>query len=283
MNIVKQMLEFLPEQFYNAIQRLNQTYLYEIRMRANRPTMLRFAGKYVYLTDYGISERREEALIATYSDIEETVLAASKYSVYSVEEQLKQGFLTAEAGERLGIAGRFVFVDGKPLTVRDYSSLCIRVPHDVVGCSDALYKRCLSSGMKNLLIVSPPGQGKTTILRDLSRNICEKLGYNVLICDERGEIASGKIGDTADVFAFADKKSALEIGVRVMRPDVIITDELSLADLPSVERAKNCGVRLIASFHAEKYEEIPAALQEAFDVIAVLNREEIGKIDKVYL
>ena len=283
MNIVKQMLEFLPEQFYNAIQRLNQTYLYEIRMRANRPTMLRFAGKYVYLTDYGISERREEALIATYSDIEETVLAASKYSVYSVEEQLKQGFLTAEAGERLGIAGRFVFVDGKPLTVRDYSSLCIRVPHDVVGCSDALYKRCLSSGMKNLLIVSPPGQGKTTILRDLSRNICEKLGYNVLICDERGEIASGKIGDTADVFAFADKKSALEIGVRVMRPDVIITDELSLADLPSVERAKNCGVRLIASFHAEKYEEIPAALQEAFDVIAVLNKEEIGKIDKVYL
>ena len=282
MNIVKQMLEFLPEQFYNAIQRLNQTYLYEIRMRANRPTMLRFAGKYVYLTDYGISERREEALIATYSDIEETVLAASKYSVYSVEEQLKQGFLTAEAGERLGIAGRFVFVDGKPLTVRDYSSLCIRVPHDVVGCSDALYKRCLSSGMKNLLIVSPPGQGKTTILRDLSRNICEKLGYNVLICDERGEIASGKIGDTADVFAFADKKSALEIGVRVMRPDVIITDELSLADLPSVERAKNCGVRLIASFHAEKYEEIPAALQEAFDVIAVLNKEEIGKIDKVY-
>lgn len=283
MNIVKQMLEFLPEQFYNAIQRLNQTYLYEIRMRANRPTMLRFAGKYVYLTDYGISERREEALIATYSDIEETVLAASKYSVYSVEEQLKQGFLTAEAGERLGIAGRFVFVDGKPLTVRDYSSLCIRVPHDVIGCSDALYKRCLSSGMKNLLIVSPPGQGKTTILRDLSRNICEKLGYNVLICDERGEIASGKIGDTADVFAFADKKSALEIGVRVMRPDVIITDELSLADLPSVERAKNCGVRLIASFHAEKYEEIPAALQEAFDVIAVLNKEEIGKIDKVYL
>ena len=276
------MLEFLPEEIILALRNLNLNFLYEIRMRADKPTMVRLGEQYVYLTKYGVSKDAKKAIFATKEDIEETVLAAGKYSVYAIEEQLKEGFLTAECGERIGIAGRYVFEGGKPVTVRDFTSLCIRIPHEIVGCGMRIYEECFLGGLKNVLIVSPPGQGKTTILRDLSRILCENGRYNLLICDERGEIACGDIGGTADVFSFADKKSALEMGVRTMCPDVIITDELSFNDLPAISRAKDCGVKLISSLHAAKREEIPGEIAVLFDEIVLLSSEEIGKIIAIY-
>ena len=278
MNIVKQMLEFLPEQFISAIKNLNMKCLYEIRMRAEKPTRVRLGEKYVYLTNYGVSDQADKAIVATREDLEETVLSAGKYSVYSVEEQLKQGFLTGDHGERIGIAGRYVFENGQPVTVRDFTSLCIRIPHEIIGCARQIYRECLSDRLLNLLIVSPPGQGKTTILRDLSRVLCDEKSYNVLICDERGEISGGNVGKTADVFSYADKKCAFGMGIRVMRPDVIITDELSLSDLPPLIQAKDSGVKVIASFHASTYDEIPMEILAAFDAIALISSTEIGKI-----
>lgn len=275
------MLEFLPEQFYRAIQKINQKDLYEIRMRANCPTKVRFLGEYLYLSAYGLSKKAEDGLVATYSDIEETVLAAGKYSVYSVEEQLKQGFLTAESGERLGIAGRFVYMNGQPTALRDYSSLCIRVPHSVVGCSNEIYEKCLQSGLVNLLLVSPPGQGKTTILRDLSRNISDRMGRNVLICDERGEISAAYVGKSTDIYSFTHKNDGMEMGVRLMRPDVIITDEVSIKELPAIDRAVHSGVKIIASFHAKEFAEIPVEMQEIFQKIILLDDRIIGKIKEI--
>ncbi len=275
------MLEFLPEQFYRAIQKINLNDLYEIRMRANCPTKVRFLGEYLYLSAYGLSKKAEDGLVATFSDIEETVMAAGKYSVYSVEEQLKEGFLTAESGERLGIAGRFIYTNGAPSAVRDYSSLCIRVPHSVVGSSNEIYDKCLQGELLNLLLVSPPGQGKTTILRDLSRNISDKMGKNVLICDERGEIASSDVGESTDIYSFIDKRDGMEMGIRVMRPDVIITDEVSSLELPAIHRAVHSGVRVIASFHANEASEIPVELQEIFQKIVLLDGNIIGKIKEI--
>ena len=275
------MLEFLPEQFYRAIQKINLNDLYEIRMRANCPTTVRFLGKYLYLTAYGLSLKEAEGLVATYSDIEETVLAAGKYSVYSVEEQLKQGFLTAESGERLGIAGRFVYANGQPAAVRDYSSLCIRVPHSVVGCSDEIYEKCLQEELKNLLLVSPPGQGKTTILRDLSRNISNRKGKNVLVCDERGEISASEVGKSTDIYSFVHKNEGMEMGIRVMRPDVIITDEVSVKELPAIYRAIHSGVKIIASFHAKEVSEIPVEMQETFKNLVLLDSLIVGKIKEI--
>lgn len=282
MHIVKQMLNFLPVQFLNAIEKINQKYLYEIRIRVNQPTMVRIREEYVYLADYGATNRREDAIIATKEDIEETVLAAGKYSVYSIEDQLRQGFITAEGGARIGIAGKFIFEKGVAVTVRDFSSLCIRIPHEVIGCGGEIYEKCLSKVIKNLLIVSPPGQGKTTILRDLSRLLCQKTQKNVLICDERGEISNGNVGAYADVYSFADKKTALMMGVRVMRPDIIITDELTEEDIPYVRRAKASGVKVIASYHSNDFQQIPSVCRECFDEIALLDCQKIGKLFAVY-
>lgn len=276
------MLEFLPERFLHALQKINLEYLYEIRMRAEQPTMARYGDEYLYLTDCGVSGKKEGALIAGVDEIEETVLAAGKFSIYAVEEQLKNGFITAESGERLGIAGHYVFEGGQPLTVRDYTSLCIRIPHEIIGCADEVYEACCRAEMANLLIVSPPGQGKTTILRDLTRTLSTRKRLNVLVCDERGEIGCFNIGERADVFRFADKRMAMSAGIRVMRPDVIVTDEITKEDIPSLERAKNSGVKIVASLHAGALQEISREIQEVFECIVILDRQKIGKIASIH-
>ena len=119
-----------------------------------------------------------------------------------------------------------MFEKGVPLSIRNLTSLCIRVPHEILGAGDLLYQRCMSDKLHSVLVCAPAGLGKTTVLRDLSRLICEKKALNVLICDERGEISMGNVGETADVLRFCDKTTAFDAGIRCMRPEVIITDEL---------------------------------------------------------
>ena len=221
------MLDFLPQNVKEGISRVNLKDVYEIRIRAEKPVTVNYLGVYRYLSAYGLTQIREKALKCTVEDIADCVFKAGNYSVYSVEEQLKRGFITAQYGERIGIAGEYVFEKGQPFALRNFSSLCIRVPHDVIGCGEKIYKHCMSDRVRNLLIASPPGLGKTTILRDLARILGVKTGLNVLICDERGEISAGEIGETCDVLKYSDKATAFEAGIRAMRPDVIITDELS--------------------------------------------------------
>ena len=193
------MLDFLPQNVKDAISHVNLKDVYEIRIRAEKPITVNYLGSYHYLSGYGVTSLREKALKCSVEDIADCVFKAGNYSVYSVEEQLKRGFITAECGERIGIAGEYVFEKGQPFALRNFSSLCIRVPHDVIGCGEEIYQRCMSDRVRNLLIASPPGLGKTTILRDFARILGEKSKLNVLICDERGEISAGKTGETCDV------------------------------------------------------------------------------------
>ena len=160
------MLSFLPKYIQNALKQVNLQYLYELRLRADKPIMVNFNGKYQYLSGFGVTTSREKALKCTAEDIEDCVYRAGNFSVYSVEEQIKNGFLTSKGGVRLGLAGEYVFDSGKPLTIRHFSSLCIRIPHEIYGCAQEIYDKCMSDRVKNLLIASPPGLGKTTILRD---------------------------------------------------------------------------------------------------------------------
>lgn len=276
------MFSFLPQNIQDAIQHLNAQYLYEIRLRANNPVCVNYNGYYRFLSLYGLTDSRDKALTCDVLDIEDCVYRAGKYSVYSVEEQIKQGFITAENGVRIGLAGEYVYNNGKPLTIRNFTSLCVRIPHAIIGSGEEVYKRCMSDKVHNILIASPPGQGKTTILRDLARILSQKTQKNILICDERGEICVHSAGATCDVIKYADKATAFEAGIRAMRPDIMITDELSAEDCKAVKRAKNAGITVIASAHLTKAEKIPELFLDLFDFYVLLDEQEIGKIKGVF-
>ena len=274
------MLEFLPQTVKNGIEHLNKKYLYEIRIRADKPIVVNYGGAYHYLGRTGLTKYEENALIPSVLDIDECVYKAGEYSVYAVEEELKKGFLTAKDGVRLGIAGEYVFEKGQPLSVRNVTSLCIRIPHEIYGSGEEIYNSCMCDRVKNLLIMSAPGLGKTTILRDLARILGQNSLKNVLICDERGEIGVGNVGNTCDIIRYADKATAFEIGIRALRPDVIITDELSKKDCEIVEKAICAGVTVLASAHIASQNDLQKPFLGLFERYVLLSG--IGKIAGIY-
>ena len=276
------MLSFLPQNVQDALKHINANYLYEIRLRVENPVFVNYAGKYRFLSLYGLTDSMEKAIICDMLDIEECVYQAGKCSIYSVEEQIKQGFITAEKGVRIGLAGEYVYDKGKPLAMRNFTSLCIRIPHEIVGCGQAIYECCMSDKVQSVLIASSPGQGKTTILRDLARILSEKTRKNLLICDERGEIAVKSVGVSCDVMKYADKAVAFEAGIRAMRPDIMITDELSISDFKALQRAKNAGIILLASAHLTKMQDVSREFLDLFDYFVFLDENEIGKIKGIY-
>ena len=276
------MFEFLPAAVRAALQHLNADGVYELRLRANKPVSINYRGEYCFLGDFGLIKSPRAALRVDKDEIEQTVYRAGRYSLYAVEEQIKRGYVTAECGQRVGLAGEYVFEKGAVLTIRNVTSLCIRIPHAVKGCSEEIYQTCLSGGLKNLLIVAPPGIGKTTILRDLTHKISKETGLNVLVCDERGELSSHELGDTCDVCRYATKALAFEAGIRAMRPDVIVTDELTDADAVAVQKAVQSGVKVLASAHGDRVETLPLALRNAFERIVLLDEKIIGKIKFFY-
>lgn len=276
------MLDFLPENVKDGLSHLNLRYLYEIRIRADKPISVNYEGKYRYLGDYGLTENAEKALVCDSADIADCVFRAGKYSVYSVEEQIKKGFLTAENGERIGLAGEYVFEKGQPFALRNFTSICVRVPHEIVGCAQEIYQRCMRDRVRNSVIMSAPGLGKTTLLRDLGRILSEKTKKNILICDERGEISAGEVGKSCDIMKYSDKKTAFEAGVRAMRPDIIITDELSSDDYKAVEKAVFAGITVVASAHCSQMSSVKPPLLGLFERYVLLDEREIGKIKGVY-
>lgn len=255
-------------------------YLYEIRIRAEKPLTVNYKGEYCYLGRTGLTQCVENALIPSFLEVTDCVYKASEYSVYAVEEELKKGFLTVKNGVRIGLAGEYVFDKGQPLSIRNITSLCVRIPHEIYGSGEEIYNTCMRDRVKNLLIMSAPGLGKTTILRDLARILGKNDLKNVLICDERGEIGVGNVGDTCDIIRYADKVTAFEIGIRALRPDIIITDELSERDCRMVEMAICAGVTVLASAHIATWDGLNKPFLGLFERYVLLS--EIGKIAGIY-
>ncbi len=275
------MLEFLPQKVKEGLGFVNIKNVYEIRLRANKPVVINYCGEYCLLGVLGIVKTIDKAIFCSDLDIEESIYEAGEYSVYAKEEQIRQGFLTANGGVRIGLAGEYVFDKGQVLAIREITSLCIRIPHEVYGAGEEIYRSCMSDKIHNTLIMSPPGLGKTTILRDLARIISERTLKNVLICDERGELSVGKLGATCDVIKFSNKITALESAVRGLRPDVIITDELSSEDCVTLQKVVCAGVSIIASAHFCKMEHVGNEFLRIFQRYILL-KGAVGEISNIF-
>ncbi len=269
------MLGFLPPRLRDAVRHVNLDLLYELRVRAGRPLRANLGGSFCFLGEHGEGSERE-ALLPTASEVEDTLFAASGYCVYAVENQIRRGFVTAEGGVRIGIAGSYVYDGKNVLTVRDVTSLCIRIPHEVRGCAEEVYSRCFSGGICPTAILSPPGEGKTTLLRDLTRLISERTLLNILVSDERGELSAGELGGTADIVRFAEKHTAFAAGIRAMRPDLIVTDELLPEDYAAVRRALESGVCVLASAHLTRFEDVPEKLFFRYVLL-----KGLGNVDRI--
>ena len=261
--------EILPEALGNAFRGLPIQKIYELRLRAGKPVAVVLAGRSFYLGQSGeLTQSVTDAIAVSKSDLETLIHRAADYSLYAVNDQLKNGFITVRGGVRIGIVGEVVYgTNGEVKTIKNIQGLNIRIPHEVRGCSYRILPYIFGNfGAYKTLIISPPGAGKTTMLRDLARNLFEKYHLpNVLILDERGEIAANYMGENqldvgmADVLTGCDKAFGFSCGIRSMAPDVIITDEVAgESDVAMIREATRSGVCVFASVHARNIDELRA-------------------------
>ncbi len=232
----------------------------ELRLRGGKPLCLRLhSGEYLPRCEDG------SLLLCSPEALQKTLLLLSQSSFYALEEELRRGYLTLPGGHRVGLCGEAVLAAGRLRTMKHISSLNLRVARSVPGAADRLLPALFDAdGFCSTLLISPPGAGKTTMLRELARRLSDDCGYTVCIADERSEIAgtvAGQaqlpVGMRTDVLDACPKAEAMMLLLRAMGPELIVTDEIGRAeDSLAIREAANGGVRVLATAHAASAAEL---------------------------
>lgn len=273
----------------------------EIRLRVNRPLTVYSAKKVYFISKTG---RVSEALSGdlwevSQNDVSDAFHNICEYAVYSHQQEIKNGYLTMKGGFRVGLCGTAVFHEGEMSGIREISGLNIRIARELHGCAGELIER-LGGVSGGLLLAGPPSCGKTTLLRDLARQL--SLGLcgpiqKVAVIDERSELAGTYLGVSQNDLGLCDildgyhKGEGILQAVRCLSPDVIICDEVGkLCEIEAIEEGLNAGVSMIASVHAGSLQELLQRAQVrrllstgAFETLALLcSRGSPGKIAGIY-
>ena len=236
--------------------------LQEIRIRCERPIMLKLR-KCEIVIEYNV---KQNEILATLERL-------CNNSIYAYKNQICEGFITVKGGHRVGVSGTAVVENEKIINVKYITSLNFRIAREVLGCSLKILDKIIdvkNNSVNNTLIVSPPGKGKTTMLRDVIRNISNgvpDLGFRGKTCgvvDERGELASmyhgvpqNDIGLRTDVIENVSKAKGMKMLIRSMAPEVIACDEIgSKEDVEAIKEATISGVKGIFTMHGSSLEEI---------------------------
>ena len=292
--------DILPDYILKPIMMLKYDDLCEIRLRLNRPTMINYKNTYYFLGQAGLCNEND-AIIASKDTIMQVISRASNHSVYAVNDEIKEGFISVKDGIRIGIAGTVAMQNNNVLTIKNISSLNIRIPHQVIGASYKISRLIFDEqgNVLNTLIVGSPGVGKTTILRDLCLQISKKRkDLNLLLLDERQEISACNegmpqlnVGISTDIISSGKKGLNIINGIRSMSPNIVIADEIgNYDDIGAIEYAVNCGVSVIASVHSKDILELQKKKDfenliknRAFKRIVVLSQSNgKGTIENIY-
>jgi len=277
-----------PEKIRNIIDvYIKEKGIEEIRVGIKKPLILMLNNKEI-LTSY----------IANKEDFKYIIQRISNFSLYAYEEEIREGFITIKGGHRVGLAGECVMENNKIKTIRNISSLNIRISKEIIGASKGVMKFILENNkVNNTLIISPPKCGKTTLLRDISRNLSNR-GKRVAIIDERSEIAACykgipqmDVGIRSDVLDNCLKSKGIIMAIRSLAPEVIICDEIgSKEDINSLVMAFNSGVSVISTLHGFDIQDLfyRKVFKDILDnkildlVIVLSNKNKQGEIKGIY-
>lgn len=292
----EEVLKLLPLNLAEELREIfiNNLAVQEIRIKANKPVIVNLSYKEIIL-----------GFIPSIDDLKQILVRISNYSLYAYEEEIRQGYITIKGGHRIGIAGECVLNKGEIKTIRNISSLNIRICHEVKGCSNEVMKYITKNdSILNTLIVSPPKCGKTTILRDMARNISNGMplynlkGKKVSVIDERSEIASCfngipqlDIGIRTDILDNCFKKDGMIMAIRSLSPEIIICDEIgTYGEIEALNMAFNSGVNIIVTIHGYSIDDVykRAVFKELLEnsildrIIVLSSRKGPGTIENIY-
>lgn len=292
----------LSDRLYKTVYKLPNELkadVQEIRIRAEKPLVLSMGRKTMFVDKaFELSESMENAVTASFEDIVASFQNVCCYSVYSHQNEIKNGFVTMGSGHRVGLCGTAVISHGEISSVRDISSLNIRIAREIPDAAEELLQR-VGSVEGGLLIVGMPCSGKTTILRDLARRISLGIGCRIMrtsVVDERSELSGTYAGIARNDLGLSDilngysKHEGIMQALRTLSPEAIICDEIGTsADMRAIEQGINAGVSIVATIHAGSYRELLARSQGmalinsgAFRTVVILeSRENAGKISEL--
>lgn len=277
--------------------------LQEIRLRAQAPLLVVYHGKEYFLdSGGGLTHDTRKAFLVSQREIRETMEYVSNYSMYAFEEEIRQGYITIQGGHRIGVAGKMIWERQGAKNMKHISFLNIRLAHEVIGCSGEILPYLLQEQeLCHTLIISPPRCGKTTLLRDLIRQLSNGCGYlegmTVGVVDERSELGAcymgvpqNDLGCRTDILDGCPKVEGMMMMVRSMAPQVIAVDEVgSGEDVAAMEYVMNCGIYLLATAHGNSMDDIKnkpvlgrLVRERAFKRYVLLQPGAVGKIGAIF-
>ena len=279
----KGILNYMPQGIRRYMYGVNLDGACEIHMRLGKPLCINYSDGRFYLNAKGnLTPIPNSTLKVTREHIDEAIEIATSSSVYSVRDQIKNGYITIAGGHRIGITGTAVIKEDKVSFIKDISGLNYRLAGEVIGAANEVVPMILKGGA-----------GKTTMLRDIVRQLSYK-SYRVSVVDERSEIAAlceGRstfdLGFSTDVLEGVDKAEGMLMVLRSMSPDVIVTDEIGKqSDIDAIERITNSGAGVIATIHGRNIDMIKRRddlkrMLKFFDLIITLSkRKGIGTVEE---
>lgn len=295
---MEEIFEYFPFTIKEILEKevlKEEEFLEEIRIRAGKPIILKFNKK-----------EKNIRYLVTREDVLKILQLVCENSIYSYQHQIAEGFVTIKGGHRVGISGSCVVQDGKVININYINSLNFRIARQMIGASKEILKYILNferKNVRNTLIVSSPGAGKTTILKDIAKQISSGIkesnfeSLNTGIVDERGEIAAlykgvpqNDIGIKVDVIDNVSKGIGMKMLVRSMTPQVIIADEIGTPeDVDAINYAMCSGCKGVFSAHGECMEDLylnnfikELIIGHVFEIIVFLDSNKKGNIKEIY-
>lgn len=266
-----QAISGLPPRLRGVLEKLPQSAkrsATEVRLRVDKPIMLVCPGQHWFVDQKSQMHNIPGGCFpVTPQEIADAILSICSYSVHSHQDEMRNGYISLRGGHRAGICGTAVLSDGRIQAIREVTSINLRIARDIRGAADEVMQHTFRQEMGGVLIGGPPSSGKTTILRDLARQLASGTTgryLKVAVVDERGELGAvyegvpqNDLGPGCDILSGYPKGEGILTAIRTLSPQVIICDEIGgQEDVTGMLDGLRCGVRVVASAHAESLAEL---------------------------